>query len=163
MANPTPCGDWDVRGLLNHFVGGAGMFAAAFNGEAVAIDPDAPAPDLVGDDPLGAFTAAIGEFNRAVDQPGATDRVITVPFGQMPGSVILEILKFDLTVHCWDLSQATDQPYDPPADVVAHAAAAAHQIISPELRAGGLFGAEVTPPANATPLEKLVAFTGRAV
>src|SRR4051812_43273486 len=85
MSNPTPCNEWDVRGLLNHFVGGAGMFAAAFNGEEVAIDPDAPMPDLVGDDPLGAFDGAIGAFNRAVDQPGATERIINLPFGAMPG------------------------------------------------------------------------------
>ena len=108
MDDPTPCEEWDVRGLLNHFVGGAGMFTAAFNGEGSAIDPDAPVPDLVGDDPLAAWHAAIANFNAAVDEPGALDRVISLPFGEMPGAVVLEILKFDLTVHCWDLARATE-------------------------------------------------------
>jgi uncharacterized protein (TIGR03086 family) len=163
MDNPTPCGDWDVRALCNHFVGGAGLFTDAFNGEQTGIDPDAPTPDFVGNDPLGAFTGAIAGFNRAVDQPGAMDRLITVPFGQLPGAAIMEILKFDLTVHCWDLAQATGQPFDPPDDVVAAADAVAHQMLSPEMRASGAFGAAAPASPDATPIERLVAFTGRSV
>jgi uncharacterized protein (TIGR03083 family) len=59
LGHPTPCGEWDVRALINHFVGGAAMFSASLRGEPVTIDPGAPMPDLVGSDPLG-FTAAIG-------------------------------------------------------------------------------------------------------
>src|ERR1700704_11418 len=107
LSSPTPCADWDVRGLISHFVGGAGMFAAAFNGDAVAIDPDAPMPDLLGDDPLAAFDTAIAKFDTAVDQPGAMQLTITLPFGQLPAPMVLELLKFDLLVHCWDLATAT--------------------------------------------------------
>src|SRR6476646_3060971 len=96
MKNPTPCDDWDVRGLVNHFVGGAQMFTAAFHGEDVQIDPDAPMPDLVGDD-----------FMHSIDEPGAMDRIVKLPFGDMPAPIVLELLKFDLTVHCWDLARAT--------------------------------------------------------
>jgi uncharacterized protein (TIGR03086 family) len=162
LSAPTPCTDWDVRGLISHFVGGAGMFAAAFSGEPLDIDPDAPMPDLVGDDPLGAFDGAIGNFSSAVDQPGAIDRMVTLPFGTLPGPMVLELLKFDLMVHCWDLATATGQPFDPPADAVEHALQTAQMMISPELR-GGPFGAEVDAPASAQPIERLVAFTGRSV
>ncbi len=160
---PTPCADWDVRGLIGHFVGGAGMFAAAFNGEELNIDPDAPMPDLVGDDPLGAFDGAISRFNAAVDQPGAMDRIVGLPFGQLPAAMVLELLKFDLLVHCWDLATATGQPFDPPADMVEHGLEAAKMIISAELRNGDTFADEVTVRAQATPIERLVAFTGRTV
>jgi uncharacterized protein (TIGR03086 family) len=163
MNAPTPCTEWDMRALLNHFVGGAGMFAAAFNGEDVQIESDGPGPDLVGDDPLGAWHAGIAAFNSAVDEPGAVDRMIALPFGTMPGGVVLEILKFDLTVHCWDVAKATGQTFEPPDDVVAHADAVARQMLTPEMRGGGAFGPEVTPPGDATPIERLVAFTGRSV
>lgn len=161
LGNPTPCADWDVRGLLNHFVGGATMFAAAFAGEPLEMDPEAPAPDLVGDDPSGSWATAIDAFNRAVDQPGAVEREIQLGFGVMPGAAVLEMLKFDLTVHAWDLAQATGQAFDPPEDVVANADALAHRMINPEMRSGGAFGPEVTPPDDATPVQRLVAFTGR--
>jgi uncharacterized protein (TIGR03086 family) len=158
----TPCTDWDVRGLISHFVGGAGMFASAFNGAQLDIDPDTPMPDLVGDDPLGAFDGAIAQFTDAVDQPGAIDRMVTLPFGTLPGPMVLELLKFDLLVHCWDLATATGQPFDPPADAVERGLQTAQMMISPELRRGP-FAEEVTVRASATPIERLVAFTGRAV
>jgi uncharacterized protein (TIGR03086 family) len=163
LALPTPCAGWDVRGLINHFVGGAGMFAAAFNGDELSIDPDAPMPDFVGDDPLGAFDGAIAMFTVAVDQPGAIDRMITLPFGTLPGPMVLELLKFDLLVHCWDLATATSQPFDPPTDAVEHGLEAAKVIISTELRNGDMFAEEVTVRASAAPIERLVAFTGRRV
>jgi uncharacterized protein (TIGR03086 family) len=158
----TPCSDWDVRGLMSHFVGGAGMFAAAFSGQELDIDPDAPMPDLVGSDPLGAFDGAIGQFTEAVDQPGAIDRMVVLPFGTMPGPVVLDLLKFDLLVHCWDLATATGQPFDPPADTVEQSLQTAQMMISPALR-GGPFADEVTVRGSATPIERLVAFTGRSV
>jgi uncharacterized protein (TIGR03086 family) len=159
----TPCANWDVRSLINHFVGGGHMFATAFRGEEVHIDPDAPAPDLLGDDPLAAYDGAIADFSAAVDAPGAMDKVINLPFGQIPGPIVLEILKFDLLVHCWDLSQATGQKFEPPADLAEQGLQTAGMIIAPEARDGDTFAAEVTPPSSATPMEKLVAFTGRSV
>ncbi len=162
LSAPTPCTDWDVRDLVSHFVGGAGLFASAFSGEPLDIDPDASMPDLVGDDPLGAFDGAIAAFAGAVDQPGAIDRMLTLPFGTLPGPMVLELLKFDLLVHCWDLATATGQLFDPPADAVEHGLQTAQMMISPELR-GGPFGAEVPVATSATPMERLVAFTGRRV
>ena len=162
LSMSTPCTDWDVRGLISHFVGGAGMFAAAFSGEEVAIDPDAPAPDLLGNDPLAAFDGAIGQFTAAVDAPGAIDRMVVLPFGTLPGPMVLELLKFDLLVHCWDLATATGQPFDPPAETVEAGLETAKMMIQPALR-GGPFADEVTVRASATPIERLVAFTGRSV
>jgi uncharacterized protein (TIGR03086 family) len=161
MSAPTPCANWNVRQLINHFVTGAPMFAAAFRGEDVQIDPDAPAPDMVGDDPLASFDASIADFRDAVDAPGAMEKVVNLPFGAIPAPFVLELLKFDLLVHCWDLSQATGQPFDPPADLANHGLEVAKQMIAAENRNGDTFADEVTVGANATPIEKLVAYTGR--
>ena len=92
MSNATPCAKWTVRDLCNHFVGGAQMFASAFRGDEVAIDPDAPTPDLLGSDPARAFDDAVAAFVSAVDSPGAMDRTINLPFGQLPAPVTLAII-----------------------------------------------------------------------
>ena len=161
MTAATPCANWDVHALVNHFVGGGHMFAAAFRGEEVHIDPDAPMPDLVGDDPVASFDGALADFCSAVDAPGAMEKIINLPFGQVPGPIVLEILKFDLLVHCWDISQATGQTFDPPAELAEKGLETAQMVIAPEARDGDTFAAEVTLPSSGTPIEKLVAFTGR--
>ena len=163
LSAATPCANWNVRGLINHFVTGAPMFAAAFRGEDVQIDPDAPVPDMVGDDPLASFDAAIKDFRDAADAPGAMDKVLNLPFGQIPAPFVIELLKFDLLVHAWDLSQATGQKFEPPADLTEQTLETARNMLSTEMRNGDTFAAEVTPPSSATPIERLAAFTGRSV
>ncbi|MSO80015.1 MAG: TIGR03086 family protein [Acidimicrobiia bacterium] len=120
-------------------------------------------PDLLGDDAVAAWENAVKAFSEGVDSPGALERDVTLPFATVPGAVVLEIAKFDLLVHAWDLAQATGQKFDPPAEVVEPAISAAQMIIAPEARNGDAFGAEVTPPADATPIQRHAAFTGRAV
>jgi uncharacterized protein (TIGR03086 family) len=102
-------------------------------------------------------------FSDGVNTPGALERVITMPFGDVPGAVVLEIGKVDLLIHAWDLAQATDQAFDPPAEIVEPALDAAQGIIAPALRNGHIFAAEQTAPANARPIDRLAAFAGRSV
>ena len=163
LDNPTTCTNWQVRDLFNHLVGGGRMFSAAFKGEEGAIDLDAPMPDMLGDDPAAAWDGTVAAFREAVDAPGAIEREVTLPFGVMPGSVVLEIVKFDLLVHAWDIAQSTGQAFDPPDEVVEPAIAAAQMIIAPEARDGDTFAAEVAAPAGATPIQRLAAFSGRTV
>jgi uncharacterized protein (TIGR03086 family) len=163
MDNVTPCDNWKTRDLINHLVGGAHMFGAAFKGQSMETDPGAPAPDLLGDDPVAAWDGAIQAFTDGADVPGALDKEIALPFANLPGTVVLELLKFDVLVHAWDLAQATNQPFSPPDDVVEPAMGAAQMIINPESRNGDSFAAESTPPSDATPIERLAAFTGRSI
>ncbi len=163
MSNATPCDKWTVHDLCNHIVGGGHMFAAAFRGEQQAIDPDADMPDMVGPDPLASFDASIADFNAAIDSPGAMDKVISLPFGEIPAPVVLEILKFDLLVHAWDIAKATDQQFSPPDELVLGGLEAAKMIIAPEARDGDTFKQEVTAAPSVTPIERLAAFTGRSI
>jgi uncharacterized protein (TIGR03086 family) len=163
MSNSTPCAKWTVRDLVNHLCGGGIALGTALKGEGAGMELDGPMPDMLGDDPVAAWDNAADTFRQGADSPGALDRQVTLPFATLPGRVVVDIAKFDLLVHAWDLAQATDQPFDPPADVVEPAMASAQMIIAPEARDGDTFAAEVTPPDGATPMERLAAFTGRAV
>jgi len=160
--NATPCDKWTVRDVVNHIVGGGQMFAASFAGNTVEV-PDGEMPDMVGDDPLGALDGAIGAFAAAADSPGAMDNMVVLPFATLPAQVALDIAKFDLLVHCYDIASATSQPFEAPAAVLDEGFQTAQMIISPDMRASGAFGAEVTAPPNATSLQKVLAFSGRSV
>jgi uncharacterized protein (TIGR03086 family) len=144
-----------VRNVLEHMIGGATAFAAAFRGDA----PVAPGAVT---DPIDAFPTAMAGLRAAVHAPGALDRTITAPFGEVPGETFARFVALDGLVHGWDIATATGQPYDPPADVVAAVNAFSRQAISADMR-GGPFAAAVDPPADASALVQLVAFTGRTI
>ncbi len=160
--NATPCEEWTVRDVVNHVVGGGHMFAATFAGQTLDV-PDGPMPDLLGDDPAAALDGALRAFEDAADTPGAMDNMVALPFATLPAQVALDIGKFDLLVHCYDIASGTGQTFDPPTAVVTEGLQIAQVIIQPEIRASGAFGPEVAAPADASPLEQMLAFSGRSV
>ena len=152
LDRPTPCAEFDVRGVLEHMIGGATMFAAAYRGTTPAT------PEM--SDPLAAFGPALGDLAAAITAPGALDRTVAAPNGSVDGETFARFVVLDGLVHGWDLATATGQPYDPPAALVDAADAFARQTLDP-LRDGVTFGTPVQPPADATRIEQLAAYTGR--
>ena len=152
LDNPTPCDDFTVRGVLEHMIGGATAFAAAYRGEAPT------EPDL--SDPLGGFGAVLGDLVAAITAPGALDRTVAAPFGEVPGETFARFVVLDGLVHGWDMATATGQAYEPPDELVAAADAFARQALDP-LRDGQTFADATEPAADASPIERLAAYTGR--
>jgi uncharacterized protein (TIGR03086 family) len=149
---PTPCDDFTVRGVLEHMIGGATAFAAAYRGTTP------PEPDL--HDPLGSFGDVLGDLVAAITAPGALDQIVQAPFGEVPGETFARFVVLDGLVHGWDMAVATGQPYEPPDELVAAADAFARQAIDP-LRDGQAFADAVEPAPDASPIERLANYTGR--
>lgn len=156
----TPCEGWDTRDLLNHVVGGAEMFAGAFGGGPLH-DISGRQPDVVGDDPAAAFGRASEAFGAAAQASGAMERLLPLPFGTMTGETFLRFVAFDLLVHAWDLSRTLDADFEVPDELVVEIDHFARQVLGGVPRDGTTFGPEVEAPTGATPVECLVAFTGR--
>lgn len=157
LDNPTPCANFTVSLVLEHMIGGATAFAPAFRGETA---PTAAAETVDGT-AQERWRQAMAELSGAVHTAGAQDRTIASPFGEVPGSMFARYVAFDGLVHGWDLATATGQPYLPPQDLVAEVDAFARELLKPEMRDGDTFAAETKTPADASPLERLVAFSGR--
>jgi uncharacterized protein (TIGR03086 family) len=159
LDDPTPCASFTVSSVLEHMIAGATAFAPAFRGEA--------APPAAADAGEGTTTErwrrAMAELTSAVHAPGAQDRTVAAPFGEVPGSVFARFVAFDGLVHGWDLAVATGQPYAPRPDLVAEVDGFAREALKPEMRDGDTFAAENQARPDASPLERLVAFTGRRV
>ena len=155
---PTPCEEWKVRDLLGHLTGGATTFAAAVRGEEPPAEIATPADPIV----TATCNAAVADIDEAFRGPGALERIVATPFGEMPGETFARILAFDVLMHTWDLATATGRTVDVPESVVAEIDGFARGVITPELRVPGVFGPEVEPAPGASTLERLVAFSGRS-
>jgi uncharacterized protein (TIGR03086 family) len=152
LDNPTPCASFTVGGVLEHMIGGATAFAAAFRGT----QPGTPDTRNV----LRAFGPALADLAAAIGSPGALERTIRTPFGEMTGDTFARFVVLDGLVHGWDLATATGQRYAPPDKLVATVERFAHDTVPP-LRDGDTFAEPVEPAATASPIERLAAFTGR--
>ncbi len=162
LAAPTPCTDWCVRDLLNHITGGATMFAISAESGAV---PDEVLGQLLGGDNLGddyrgAWATASRRALAAYDEPGVMDKIVTLPFGQMPAGVALNIAVFDVATHATDLARATGQAISDEGLLEA-ALAIGQQAIGPELRQPGLFDPAQPADPQASVTDRLQAFAGR--
>jgi uncharacterized protein (TIGR03086 family) len=158
---PTPCGDWDVRGLLAHVVGGNRVFAAALRGVPLAEARRALSGDPLGPDPAAAYRQAAEEIAAALREPGALERPATVPFGTVPGAVALHLRIVEALVHGWDLARATGRTVSYPDDVVEQEIAFSREFLSRVPPGRQPFGQSRPVADDAPPLDRLVALLGR--
>ena len=154
LDNATPCANFTVRGVLDHMIGGATAFAAAFRGQEPT---EADTSDV-----LAGFGPALTNLVDAITSPGALDRTVKAPFGEVPGETFARFVVLDGLVHGWDIATATGESYTPSDALVADVQAFADDAIDP-LRDGDTFADATEVPPSATPIERLVAFTGRKV
>jgi uncharacterized protein (TIGR03086 family) len=158
---PTPCASWDVRALVNHFVGTARWWTAMVTGEDVGPDADYAAGD---------FVAAYEENGRmavaAFAAEGTLERTVRLPFGEFPGAVARDMAALDQFTHGWDLARAIGYPADLDPELAARLLGPARLGITDAFRGPdgqAPFGPAVEAPAGAGPADQLFAFLGRRV
>jgi uncharacterized protein (TIGR03086 family) len=164
LTEPTLCTDWTVRDLINHMVGGATMFAISAEEGSV---PDATLGQLMGgdnlgDDPQAAWDRASKRAMAAFESPGAMEKIVKLPFGEMPAGIALNIAIFDVATHTVDVARATGQRVSD-TEMLEGALAIGRQMIGPDLRVPGVFGAEQSSSGTAPVEDQLLAFAGRKI
>lgn len=162
---PTPCTDWNVRQLVDHFVIGDRLFATILRGEAPpppsALDPKAT--DVLGDDPVKAQRTAAQDLLAALSGPGVLERIHQIPIGPVPGAGAAYIRATEAVVHGWDLAQATGQEPRFPDDLVQQVLDFTRAKLADIPPDRTPFGPPQPAPDDAPPLTRLVALLGRSV
>jgi uncharacterized protein (TIGR03086 family) len=159
-ALPTPCGDWDVRTLVNHVVGEDRWTVPLLTGATIEQVGDRFEGDLLGADPAAAARDAAAAAEQAAGEPGALDRTVHLSFGDTPAREYLHQLLSEHLVHGWDLAVAIG--VEPTLDTEAVNECArwfTDQVGT--YRQGGLVAAAVHVPENAGEQDRLVAAFGR--
>ena len=145
----TPCPDWCVRDLLNHMLDTQRYFAGAARGENAALPAPSP-PSLLTGDPTADFARATAEVMDAYAPDGVIEK--TGP--------ALGIALSDQLLHGWDLARATNQDATMPDGLAQAAYDCIHGRLTDEQRKG-VFEREIPVGDDATPQQRLLAYTGR--
>jgi uncharacterized protein (TIGR03086 family) len=161
LGDATPCAQWKVSDLINHIVGGQYFFEAGAKGEP----PAAGETDFSAGDFVAAFDEGARRSVAAFRADGVMDKMLTLPFGQMPGSAFVGLAATDTFTHGWDLAKATGQNTNLAPELAGQLLIGAKHAISPAFRSpeGNPFGHEQPAPAGANNADQLAAFLGRKV
>lgn len=164
LGKSTPCTEWTVRDVINHVTGGATMFAECVENGSVPDDRfgQLMGGDNLGDDYKGAFHTASDRARAAFGSPGALDKMVKLPFGEMPAGIALNIAVMDVMTHAVDIARATGQTIDDD-ELLETALAVGRQLITDDRRMPGMFDAEQPVADDASAEDKLLAFAGRKV
>jgi uncharacterized protein (TIGR03086 family) len=166
LDDPTPCSSWKVRDLVNHIVGGAEWFAISTE---TGVGPAGGGDDAARDWCSGDIQANFDENTRralaAFRAPGAMEKNIKLPFGEMPGSAFVMLAACDTFTHAWDLSKALGQSTDLDPEMAEQLLGFAKQAIPEQFRGPepAPFGPIVEVPETAPKADQLAGFLGRNV
>ena len=162
MGDPTPCASWKVSDLVNHVVGGQHFFAAGMNGTP----PSADHPEFANGDFVAAFDEASAAALAAFSADGALGKMVKMPFGEMPGMVVLGLATTDTFVHGWDLAKALGLSTDLDPELSTALLAQSEKAISDGFRGPdgkAPFGAKQSGDNAKNAADKLAAFLGREI
>jgi uncharacterized protein (TIGR03086 family) len=160
LDDPSLCGDWDLRTLLNHLI-----LWTSYSAERRAHGESA-AEDLMTKD----FTADPGyradyarQIKKAVDawsEPQAWEGTRDMMGSATPATDIGAMLIMEMALHGWDVAHATGQEYhatDALATVVEETVKAQAELF----RQYDGFAEPVTTKDDATAFQKALALSGR--
>jgi uncharacterized protein (TIGR03086 family) len=158
----TPCVSWDVRALINHFVGSARWGAAAATGAGYEVtDEDHAAGDF-----LASYDASIRLALAAFGSAGVLESTVELAFGEFTGADLMGMVARDQFTHGWDLARAIGHHTDLDPGLADELLVQARVEILDAYRGPegeAIFGPIVEAPASACPADRLAAFLGRSV
>ena len=160
LDTPTPCGDWDLRTLLNHTILWTSYSAERrAHGESVAeelMNKDFTADPGFRED----YARQIGKAVTAWSAPQAWEGKLSVMGDATPAADVGAMLLMETALHGWDVARATGQEFRTDDQT----AAALEDIVQAQaelFRKYQGFADAVEPAENATAFERALTLSGR--
>jgi uncharacterized protein (TIGR03086 family) len=162
MDAPTNCEPWSVRRLASHALNNQLLWGGLVTGQQiVSVEQTMGAEPYVGD--LAAFADDVTERSLAMwETDGVLASTHHTPFGELPGSVIIEFATIDALCHAWDLSASLGHPIEFPPEKIPTIAALVDATCTDAVREMGLIKGVAATPSDATDTDRLMAQAGRS-
>jgi uncharacterized protein (TIGR03086 family) len=160
LAGPTPCAEWDLRGLVNHWVlySSHGLEHRALR---KPLPDELTARDFTADaDWAEQYAAQLDRAVAAWADPAAWEGEIDLGGSAMPAKEIALMLIEELVLHGWDVARATGQEVRLSQESAAFVLRAVESNAEIYRQYQG-FADPVDLPATATTLERALAASGR--
>jgi uncharacterized protein (TIGR03086 family) len=147
----TPCAKFNLDELVDHLVSSLQFLGAAGG---------APAPEVRTGPPEVRVADAAQATLEAWRKRGL-DGTVNLGPSEVPAGVVIDIVLMELLVHAWDLAKATDRTITVDDALSAYVLERGRSLITPQMRDGDNFAAELEAAPDADSLTRLLAFTGR--
>jgi uncharacterized protein (TIGR03086 family) len=157
------CPPWTVRHLASHALKNQLFWAGLVTGHDLMPQAEAMAAVPYPDDlaPVAAEVAA--EVVRRWHTDGLLSALHQTPFGELPGSVVVNFAVIDAAAHAWDLSASLGRAIEFPADWIPGLTGVVALTCTEHTVELGLVKPPTQPPAGATDTQRLMAAAGRNV
>jgi uncharacterized protein (TIGR03086 family) len=158
--DPTPCGDWDTRGLLNHLILWTSYsLEARANGESAS--QELQDRDFAADPGFAAdYRAQLDRALAAWAAPEVWERSLDMMGTPTPATDIAALIIAEMVLHGWDLAVATGQRFEVGDDAAAVALNAVEDNAELFRKYQG-FADPVEVPSGAPVLDRVLGASGR--
>jgi uncharacterized protein (TIGR03086 family) len=158
----TNCAPWTIRRLASHALNNQLLWAGLVTGEAtVTVEDTMGAVPYDGD--LATYADEVAKLSLAMwATPGVLTAVHATPFGELPGTVVINFSIIDALCHAWDLSASLGRPLEFPPELIPAISAVVEATCTDAVRTLGLIKDVAPTVPDASDTDRLMAQAGRA-
>lgn len=161
LDRPTPCTDFNLRRLIDHFAGTTGALARA--GTRQPLDPDDPwgsRTSVADGDSAGVLAANLDALAAGWSTPAAWRGSVATGGGELPATAVGDMALIEVLVHGWDLARSAGAllPVSPELGSEARRLVEETAELGRQLQA---YGPPVALDQTATDFEHALAAAGR--
>ena len=162
LDSPTNCEPWTVRRLASHALNNQLLWAGLVTGEeSVTFEDTMGAVPYDGN--LTTYADEVAERSLEIwKTPGALTAVHATPFGDLPGSAVVNFPTIDALCHAWDLSASLGRPLEFPPEWIPAVTEVVEATCTDAVRELGLIKAVAPVGPDASDTDHLMARAGRS-
>ena len=157
------CDPWTVRQLASHALNNQLLWGSIVTGqETVSFEETMAGVPYDGD--LAEYADEVTNRSLAMwNTPGVLDASHVTPFGELPGSAVINFPTIDALCHAWDVAASIGRPLQFPSEWLPAVAGVVDATCTDAVRDLGLIKAVPPMSDDATETERLMAQAGRSL